>query len=730
MITCEPKRMVDMKFCFPSYSNMLLLVRVLSAIILAAATLVFVTACDSPESAKTAVNTPVSDSSFRNYVELGDLPALKERGKLRILLDDASIEVPYFPRQGLPIHFETDLIERFAKQVGLEPEWVYVDKFEKLIPMLIAGKGDVITANLTITPSRKEQVAFTVPVSAATEQLIVRKNEKVNNVTDLHGRHVALLRGTSYWDTMMELKAKQPDINLTQVPSEKSLIEILDGVAKGEYDMTVADSNVASAILPVQPKLKVAFDVSGERPIAWAVRPEAGALRDALNNFLNRENLTRHAQAKYKADLDEIKKRKVLRVLTRNNAATYFLWRGELMGFEYELVKHFAEKNNLRLEMIVPPSREALKQWLVQGKGDLIAASMTIPEKNSSPTLTYSRPYNKVHEIVVGRSDEKEINSITDLAGRKFHVRRSSSYWDRLLKVRQQGVDIKIIPVPENEETEEVIAKVASGEYDLTVSDSHVLDIELTWREDIKGLLNLNGAVDHGWVVRKDSPKLLGAINNFIKKEYRGLFYNITRKKYFEKPKAIARRLEQRVDSVTNGRLSPYDDVARQYAGEYNFDWRLIIAQMYQESRFNPSAKSWAGAVGLMQVMPRTARELGVKNLKDPNLSIKAGVKYLDWLRDRFESELPVQDRMWFALAAYNAGAGHVRDARALARKKGWETTRWFGNVERAMLLLSKRKYAKTAKHGYVRGAEPVKYVREIRNRFLAYVKLTEQAKR
>ena len=686
----------------------------------------FMPGCDSQQPANNKANLPNPDSSFENYVELGDFPELKKHGKLRILLTDTNIDVPYFPRQGLPIHFETDLIERFAQQHNLEPEWIYVDKFEDLIPWLLEGKGDVIAANLTITDARKQKVAFTLPVSIATEQIITRSDDKIKNMKGLKDRNVAMLKGTTYWDTMTRLKTKQPGMKLTAVSPDKSLIDILDGVANGKYDVTVADSNVVDAILPVQPKLKVAFNVSGERPIGWAVRPHADELRKALNNFLDLEKLSQHTQTKYKDDLDKIKKRKVLRVLTRNNAATYFLWRGELMGFDYELVKHFAEKNHLRLEMIVPPSRQALTQWLEQGKGDMIAASMTIPQNNSSNALSYSIPYNTVHEVVVGRSDESEVHSINELAGRTFYVRRSGSYWKKLQQMKQQGIDINIVPVAENEETEQIIAKVASGDYDLTLSDSHIVDIELTWRDDIKPLITIDGEVKHGWVVRSGSPQLLKALNHYIKKQYRGLFYNMTRQKYFEQSKDIAMRLEQRVDNAANGQLSPYDDAAKEYAKQYNFDWRLIVAQMYQESRFNPKAKSWAGAKGLMQVMPRTAKELGIKNLKNPSLSIKAGVKYLSWLRDRFEPELPIKDRMWFALAAYNAGPGHVRDARALARKQGWTATRWFGNVERAMLLLSHRKYAKKAAHGYVRGTEPVKYVREIRNRFLAYVKLTQ----
>ena len=145
---------------------------------------------------------------------------------------------------------------------------------------------------------------------------------------------------------------------------------------------------------------------------------------------------------------------------------------------------------------------------------------------------------------------------------------------------------------------------------------------------------------------------------------------------------------------------------------------------MYQESRFNPEAKSWVGAQGLMQVMPRTAKEMGISNLKQPETGIKAGVQYLNWVRDRFEPELNVKARMWFTLAAYNAGQGHVKDARRLARKQGLNPNRWFDNVEKAMLLLSKKKYYSKARHGYVRGREPVNYVREIRSRYRAYIRL------
>jgi membrane-bound lytic murein transglycosylase F len=292
--------------------------------------------------------------------------------------------------------------------------------------------------------------------------------------------------------------------------------------------------------------------------------------------------------------------------------------------------------------------------------------------------------------------------------------------------LQQLGIDFKLVAAPEELETEELIAQVARGEIDLTVADSHILDIELTWRDDIRPAFALQER-QHGWVVRKDNPKLLQAVNAYLRKEYRGLFYNVTYEKYFDNPKRIQRSLEERADTADNNALSPYDGVVKKHAENYGFDWRLIVSQMYQESRFNPNAKSWVGAQGLLQVMPRTARELGISNLRDPEQGVSAGVRYLNWLLQRFEPDLDIGERTWFALAAYNAGLGHVRDARRLAARKGWDPDQWFDNVEKAMLLLAKKEYAQQAKHGYVRGHEPVNYVRQIRDRYLAYLSLKDE---
>ena len=211
-------------------------------------------------------------------------------------------------------------------------------------------------------------------------------------------------------------------------------------------------------------------------------------------------------------------------------------------------------------------------------------------------------------------------------------------------------------------------------------------------------------------------------LDAFIKSVYRSEFYNVLYAKYFKSKPSVLKLSKGRVIDPEKGSISPFDKTVQKYSEQYGFDWRLITAQMYQESGFDPKAKSYSGASGLMQIMPRTARSLGFKDVSKPANGIKAGVKYMDWLRDRFNGDFSVADRLWFSLASYNAGAGHVHDARRLAKQMGLDPNKWFANTESAMLMMSQKEYTSKARYGFVNGKEPVNYVREIKQRFEAYV--------
>jgi membrane-bound lytic murein transglycosylase F len=379
------------------------------------------------------------------------------------------------------------------------------------------------------------------------------------------------------------------------------------------------------------------------------------------------------------------------------------------------------------MDVIVPRRGENLLTMLVEGQGDLVAAALTPTDQRNSWGVEYSQPYNFVSQVVVKPVGEGGLKKPSDLAYRTVYVPHSSAYWNTLSRLRTSGVPVIVQAAPEHLEAEELIGLVGHGVYPLTVTDSHILDLELTWRDDVTAAFPLGDPVPLSWAVRWSNPELLEAVNEFIEEEYRGLTYNVLHSKYFEDPKKIRRHVRYRSNT---DELSPYDRMIKRYADEHDFDWRMIVAQMHQESGFDPRARSFAGAVGLLQVLPRTARDLGLTDLLDPETNIEAGLRYLAWVRERFEEDLPVRDRMWFTLAGYNVGAGHVRDARRLAAEQGLNPDRWFDNVERAMLLLSRPEYARRAKHGYCRGREPVQYVRDIRSTYEAYLDMLAQDQR
>jgi membrane-bound lytic murein transglycosylase F len=581
-----------------------------------------------------------------------------------------------------------------------------------------------VAANLTVTAERQQQVDFTQPLEYSRETLAVASGSEVpQQGAPLVGTLGARV-GTTLLATALDLAADNPDLAIVQVDSAVTNEQLLDRLAAGEFDFVVQDGNVLRTVLGYRNDIVAGPAVTEPRPLAWAVRPDNPGLLRSLNAFLTEYRLLGQAEPTYIADLPELRDRRRLRMITTNNAATYFLWRGELLGFEYELGKRFAEQLDLRLEVVVARDHDELLPMLLAGEGDFVAAFLVPTESRREQGVAFTRPYHYASEVIVGRADEQEITSLDDLTGRRIAVRRSSSYWTHVEDMIGAGeLDAELVAAPPEMETQKIIDGVARGEYDLTVADSHILDIEMTWRDDVAGLISLGEERPHSWAVHPDNEALLDAMNTYLAETYRGLYYNLSYQKYFRNPRHAR---EDPAGLSAPGRLSPYDDLAKRFAAQYGFDWRLIIAQMYQESRFDPRASSWMGAKGLMQVLPRTGREFGFEDLEDPETGIHAGVRYLDWVRERFPRRLPPAERTWFALAAYNAGHGHVRDARRLAQRLGHDPDRWFGNVEYAMLKLSDPEYASQARHGYVRGSEPVKYVRSIRDRFRAYAQILD----
>jgi membrane-bound lytic murein transglycosylase F len=628
------------------------------------------------------------------------------------------------PRSGSNSLYHHHLLEKFSEKGGIEIRWVTVDNLEEMFVAIEEYKADIIPRHLAITENRLARVNFTYPIAIDHEVLISRLDTKPVNLKD--EITVSLPVGSSFIETAQE---HAPHWQINQIPQALTSDDLADKIIAGNIDYGMIDQSEFEALTKYRNDIKVVLTMPKRVQHAWAVHKDNHALAHRLNEIISYYHANKLTSPNRIIDIDTIKKKKLsLRVITRNSPETYFLWKGELLGFEYELMKKFSKYYNTKLEIIVADSYKDMLEMLQNGEGDVIAAGLTRTAERLKDFkvegLMSSIRYNRVDEQLVAHKDSAKIHQLEDLKGRTITIRKSSSFW-KTAQDLASTYGATLVEADEMTSTELLIADVDNKEIDLTIADSNITTIEKQFRENITTPLTLNESVPYSYIIRQSNPKLLEHLNQFIRVHYRKTFYNVVKNRYFHPQRFDREIIEDRL--ITGSSLSPYDDFVRTNAHQYNFDWRLIISQMYQESKFNPKAKSYAGALGLMQVLPRTGHELGITDLTNPEQSIIAGIRYLDWVRDRFPQDLAIQEKVLFSLASYNAGYGHVKDAQRLAKQLGLKDDVWFNNVEKAMLLLQKRHYYKQARFGYVRGSEPVKYVYNIHQRYLAYVQSTSR---
>jgi membrane-bound lytic murein transglycosylase F len=680
------------------------------------------------EESEDTKNIDVKRSTFRTWEEIkksGYIIALKLNWETRTALATQATSSAY----------HTELLEVFAKNYGLEVKWVKANSLNAMFDLLNNFEADILPRHLTKTKDRANKYAFTYPLLRDNEVVISRshvtdkkskvKKEVKNKFNSNDVIAVDIPAGSSYID---QINREFPHWKVNILPKPLTSEQLAHKIEDGEIKYTVIDGLAFDVMKSYQTDIEIVFTLPESIELAWATNLGNKSFLRALNEFISVQHLLEVRSPKRQTDFLTLRKEKrPLRVITRNSPETYFLWRGELLGFEYEIMNKFAEVYNVRLNYIVAGTHDEMIEMLKSGEGDIIAAGISRTKErakeNAKDKLVTSIRYNRVEEMIVANKDGAAIKSLKDLKGRTITVRKTSSFWGEAEKlVKNYGAILEA--ADETVTTEHLIAEVASKRIDLTIADSNLLSIEKSFRDKIITPLVLNESVPYAYVLRKNNPQLLTHINEFTRKYYRGTFYNVVKNKYFENESLKKKYVEERLEEGSD--LSPYDSIVRSHATPYNLDWRLIVSQMYQESRFNPLASNSTGAKGLMQMMPRTAKELGVKDLKDPEQAIASGVQYLDWTRKRFSEDLPVQEQIFFSLASYNAGYGHVKDAQRLAKKMGWRSDRWFNHVEKAMLLLQKRQYYKKARYGYVRGTEPVNYVRDIHQRYLSYIRISD----
>ncbi len=435
-------------------------------------------------------------------------------------------------------------------------------------------------------------------------------------------------------------------------------------------------------------------------------------------------------------DLQKILKRGKLIALTGYNAYSYFIYKGTPMGYEYELLQRLGKSLGVDVEIKVKSSINEMITGLNNYEGDIIAFNLTVT-KERTKQVAFTYHHNTTKQVLVQRRpanwrrmrldeiEEHLIRSPLELENKTVYVRSGSSYLMRMKNLSEEiGGEINIVEAGMDLSTEDLIKMVADGEIDYTVSDENIAELNQAYYPDIDVSAELSLPQRIAWAVRKNATHLLDTINVWIKKMRKKTEYYVIYNKYYKNRIAYARRRRSEFFALQSGKISKYDDIIKDFARQLRWDWRILASQVYQESQFNPQAKSWAGAIGLMQLMPATAKHYGVVDPRDPIQSLKAGFKYVIWLDNFWKSYVEDNDeRMKFVLASYNVGFGHILDAMKLAEKYGADPKIWFDNVEKYLLLKSKKKYYTdpVVRNGYCEGRETTKYVREILSRFNHY---------
>ncbi|MEM9675163.1 MAG: transporter substrate-binding domain-containing protein [Bacteroidota bacterium] len=435
-------------------------------------------------------------------------------------------------------------------------------------------------------------------------------------------------------------------------------------------------------------------------------------------------------------DLAQIQERDTLVAILNNSSTGYFIYRGQPMGYEYELLTRLAEAMDIELDIKLTNRVDEAIQMLNSGEGDIIAFNMAVTAQYKE-RVAFTEHHNEVKQVLIQRKppnwrqrkrheiEEYLIRNPLALDSKEVWVPKNSAYATRLENLSEEiGGNIKIME--KDADSEALIRMVADGEVDFTVAKEDVALVNATYYPIIDASTPVSFPQKIAWATRTNAPQLLEAVNAWIRGMKEEADYYVIYNKYYKSPKATLRRVRSDYSSLSGNTISPYDDAIKQASDSLGWDWRLLAAQAYQESKFDAQAKSWAGAVGLMQLMPDTGKMYGVDNMLDPEESLQAAATYLAWLDKIWTKYVPdEQERIKFVLASYNAGQGHVLDARRLARKYDKNPSVW-ADVSEFLLLKSKLEYYNdpVVKSGYVRGAEPVNYVREILNRYERYKQL------
>lgn len=428
-----------------------------------------------------------------------------------------------------------------------------------------------------------------------------------------------------------------------------------------------------------------------------------------------------------------------LRVGTLYSPTTYFIYRDEPMGYEYDMVRQYAESQGMALELTVAPNFQSLVELLDSGKVDLLACRVPMTSDYKDRIL-YCGPEAVTSQVLVQKisTEGPGVKDVTELIGKEVYVEEGTKYLQRVENLNEElggGIDIHAME-EDSLVARDLVEMVAQGDVPFTVVDRDIAMLEHTYYSDIDYSVSVGMEQRSAWAVAKDDTLLARSIDKWSRSAGEKPETKEIHRRYFELSKNNASRQEVSSSSGSGSyrkmqdskTISEYDAYFRKYAHEIGWDWRLLAAVAWEESRFDNSVTSWAGAGGVMQIMPRTAQQNGLPpgELRNPERNIATSVKIFRALDSLLKKKVPDKDeRLKFVLAAYNSGQGHILDAIALAGKYGMDASSWHGNVREALLLKSDPKYYSdpVVRSGYFRGGETVSYVDRVLDTFIYYKK-------
>ncbi len=434
-----------------------------------------------------------------------------------------------------------------------------------------------------------------------------------------------------------------------------------------------------------------------------------------------------HIMQPQKGDLPDMINRRAIRVLTTYSKTFFFIDKGTQRGathdlfiaLEKDLNNQLAKEKKLKQKhlkvriVFIPVTRDNLFKALNEGKGDIAAANLTITSSRQEQVAFTTPLYSDVKELLVSGPSSPDVKNLEQLSGKTVFVRRSSSYYESLQELNARFAKASLPPVilqeaPEALEDEDLLEMLNAGLIPLIVVDRHKA---LFWKQvfpkiQVHENIVLRDGGSIAWAVRKDNPQLLAELNNFVKHNRQGsTLGNTILLRYLKSATYVKNAAANR----ERAKFLQMVEIFRKYGERYDVDWLLMAAQGYQESRLNQSVRSHVGAIGVMQVMPATGKELQVGDIKKIDPNIHAGVKYMRWMIDHYYGDQPMTplDKALFSFASYNAGPARIARLRTETQKRGFDPNIWFGNVEN----LAAEKI----------GAETVTYVSNIYKYYIAY---------